>query len=476
MKLDPEPSLGRALEIARAVRDAGGRAYLVGGLVRDRVRAALFGEPPSEARDLDLEVYGLPGAALRSLLERFGRVDTVGESFRVYKVGDVDVSLPRRDQKRAPGHRGFAIEGDPDMSVPEASRRRDFTINALLWDLLTGEVLDPWGGVEDLRARRLRAVDPATFGEDPLRVLRAMQFAARFEFAIDPGTVALARGIPLEELPAERIWGEFEKLLLRARRPSIGLAAGLEMGVMDRLFPELKALVGCPQEPAWHPEGDVWVHTLQAVDVAAGLVEDLSYPRKVVVLLGTLCHDLGKPPTTRVIDGRIRSLQHEEEGVPPARRLLDRLNVHTRDGFDVRGQVLAIVANHLKPGLFYRERDRLGDAAFRRLAAKCELDLLYRVAKADSLGRRAPGAPEPDAEAQEWFIRKARELAVEHGPPRPLLMGRHLLEMGMAPGPAMGRLLNEVYQLQLDGQVRTFEEAREAARRLLGVTPSEGSP
>ncbi|HXG62954.1 MAG TPA: HD domain-containing protein [Planctomycetota bacterium] len=476
MKLDPDPSLGRALEIARAVRDAGGRAYLVGGLVRDRVRAALLGEPPSEARDLDLEVYGLPGNALRSLLERFGRVDTVGESFRVYKIGDVDVSLPRRDQKRAPGHRGFTIEGDPDMSVREASRRRDFTINALLWDLLTGEVLDPWGGIEDLRARRLRAVDPATFGEDPLRVLRAMQFAARFEFAIDPGTVALARGIPLEELPAERLWGEFEKLLLRARRPSIGLAAGLEMGVMDRLFPELKALVGCPQEPAWHPEGDVWVHTLQAVDVAAGLVEDLSYPRKAAVLLGTLCHDLGKPPTTRVIDGRIRSLHHEEEGVPPARRLLDRLNVHTLDGFDVRRQVLAIVANHLKPGLFYRERDRLGDGAFRRLAAKCELDLLYRVAKADSLGRRAPGAPEPDAEAQEWFIRKARELAVEHGPPRPLLMGRHLLEMGVAPGPAMGRLLHEVYQLQLDGQVRTLEEAREAARRLLGVTPSEGSP
>lgn len=475
MRLEPDPSLGRALEIARAVRDAGGRAYLVGGLVRDRVRSALRGEPPPEARDVDLEVYGLPGAALRSLLERFGRVDAVGESFRVYKVGGVDVSLPRRDQKVGPGHRGFVIEGDPDMSPREAARRRDFTINALLWDPLSGEVLDFWGGIEDLRAGRLRAVDPATFGEDPLRVLRAVQFAARFEGTIDAGTVALARGIPLEELPAERLWGEFEKLLLRARRPSIGLAAGLEMGVMDRLFPELKALVGCPQEPAWHPEGDVWTHTLQAVDVAAGLVGDLPYPKKATVLLGTLCHDLGKPPTTRVIDGRIRSLHHEEEGVAPTRRLLDRLNVHTLDGFDVRGQVLAIVAHHLKPGLFYRERDRLGDAAFRRLAGRCELDLLYRVAKADSLGRRAPGAPEPDAEAQEWFIRKARELAVEHGPPRPLLMGRHLLEMGVAPGPAMGRLLGEVYQLQLEGRVRTLEEAREAARRRL-VTPPGGPP
>jgi tRNA nucleotidyltransferase (CCA-adding enzyme) len=475
MRLQPDPSLDRALEIARAVRDAGGRAYLVGGLVRDRVRSTLRGEPPPQARDLDLEVYGLPGAALRSLLERFGRVDAVGESFRVYKVGGVDVSLPRRDRKVGPGHRGFVIEGDPDMPPRQAARRRDFTINALLWDPLSGEVLDFWGGIEDLRAGRLRAVDPATFGEDPLRVLRAMQFAARFEWTIDAGTVALARGIPLEELPAERVWREFEKLLLRARRPSIGLAAGLEMGVMDRLFPELKALVGCPQEPAWHPEGDVWTHTLQAVDVAAGLVGDLPDPKKATVLLGTLCHDLGKPATTRVIDGRVRSLHHEEEGVAPTRRLLDRLNVHTMDGFDVRGQVLAIVAHHLKPGLFYRERDRLGDAAFRRLAGRCELDLLYRVAKADSLGRRAPGAPEPDAEAQEWFIRKARELAVQHGPPRPLLMGRHLLEMGVAPGPAMGRLLGEVYQLQLEGRVRTLEEAREAARRRL-VTPPGGPP
>lgn len=467
--------MGPALAIARAVREAGGRAFLVGGLVRDRVRAQLRGEPPPEGRDVDLEVYGLPGGALRSVLERFGRVDAVGESFRVYKVGDVDVSLPRRDRKAGPGHRGFVIEGDPDMSPEEASRRRDFTINALLWDPLTGDILDPWGGLEDLRAGRLRAVDATTFGEDPLRVLRAMQFAARFEFAIDPETAALARGIPLEELPAERIWGEFEKLLLRARRPSIGLAAGLEMGVMDRLFPELRALVGCPQEPAWHPEGDVWTHTLQAVDLAAGFVGDLPRPKKVVVLLGTLCHDLGKPPTTQVIDGRIRSLNHEEAGVAPASRLLDRLNVHTLDGFDVRGQILAIVANHLKPGLFYRERERLGDAAFRRLAAKCDLDLLYRVAKADSLGRRAPGAPEPDARAQEWFIQRARELAVEHGPPKPILMGRHLLEIGMAPGPALGRILDAVYQLQLEGRVRTLEEAREAARRL-GLTSSGGSP
>ena len=453
----------RVLEISRAVRAAGGRAYLVGGLVRDRLMGI-----DDDARDVDLEVYGLEGAALRALLERFGRVNAVGEAFTVYKIGDIDVSIPRRDSKTGKGHRGFTVTGDPTMTEEEACRRRDFTINAMLCDPLSGEVVDPHGGLEDLRAKRLRAVDPSTFVEDSLRVLRGMQFAARFEFDLEPATVALCRGIPLDDLPGERIWGEFEKLLLRARRPSIGLRAGLEMGVMDKLFPEFKALVGCPQEPAWHPEGDVWVHTLQAVDLAAGYIADLPVPKKVVVMLGTLCHDLGKPPTTSVIDGRIRSLDHEAQGLPPTTRVLDRLNVHTMDGYDVRKQILAIVDNHLKPGLLSRERDKVGDSAFRRLALKCELDLLYRVAKADSLGRRAPGAKEPDSDAQEWFLERARSLSVEREGPKPLLLGRHLLEMGLAPGPRVGEITKAVYERQLDGAVRTLEDALAEARRLLG--------
>jgi tRNA nucleotidyltransferase (CCA-adding enzyme) len=450
------------LEICRAVSAAGGRAYLVGGLVRDRLLGGT-----AEARDLDLEVHGLDGAALRAILERFGRVNAVGEAFTVYKLGDIDVSIPRRDSKTGTGHKGFTVTGDPAMSVEDAARRRDFTINAMLCDPLTGAVVDPHGGLEDLKARRLRAVDPATFVEDSLRVLRGMQFAARFEFAIDPATVALSRTIPLDDLPPERIWGEFEKLLLRARRPSIGLQAGLEMGVMEKLFPDLQALLGCPQEPSWHPEGDVWVHTLQAVDLAAGNVADLPPPRQVVVMLGTLCHDLGKPATTKVIDGRIRSLDHEDGGVPPTERVLDRLNVRTMDGYDVRRQILAIVANHLKPGLFSRERDRVGDAAFRRLALKCELDLLYRVAKADSLGRRKEGAPEPDAEAQEWFLERAKSLEVTREGPRPLLLGRHLLELGLRPGPRIGDITDRVYQLQLDGDVKSLDDALAAARKLL---------
>jgi tRNA nucleotidyltransferase (CCA-adding enzyme) len=204
------------------------------------------------------------------------------------------------------------------------------------------------------------------------------------------------------------------------------------------------------------------------IDQARARNDDLDRPRLVTVMLGAVCHDLGKPATTAVIDGRIRSLDHEEAGVAPTERILDRLNVRTMEGYDVRKQVVAIVANHLKPGTFGRERDRVGDAAFRRLALKCELDLLYRVAKADSLGRVKEGAPAPSAESQEWFLERAKALAVTREGPKPLLMGRHLLEMGLTPGPRIGEITEQVYQRQLDGDVKTLDDALAAARKLLG--------
>lgn len=457
----------RVLEICRAVEAAGGRAYLVGGRVRDMLLAEMRHRPIQAARDLDIEVYGLEAARLRELLDRFGRVDTVGESFTVYKLGDLDVSIPRRESKTGRGHKGFTVSGDPTMSVEEAARRRDFTINAILLEPQSGECMDPFNGRHDLEHGLLRAVDPATFVEDSLRVLRAMQFAARFEFEIEPATADLCRGIDLDDLPTERIWGEIEKLLLGANRPSIGLTVGRELGVVEKLFPELHALIGCEQEPDWHPEGDVWVHTLQCVDVARGLIDDLDHARALVVMLGTLCHDLGKPPTTEFIDGRIRSRGHEEAGVLPTARFLDRINVNSVDGFDVRGQILAIVATHLKPGEFYKRRDQVGDGAFRRLARKCEIDLLYRVAKADSLGRRADHAPPPDADAQEWFLERARALAVQNAPLPPILLGRHLLAMGQTPGPRIGRILDAIYELQMDGVVTTLDQAEAAARRVI---------
>jgi tRNA nucleotidyltransferase (CCA-adding enzyme) len=457
-----EPDLDRARAIARAVSLAGGRALIVGGWVRDR----LLGLP---SKDIDLEVFGIPAGPLRELLERIGRVETIGESFTVYKSGDIDVALPRRESKVGRGHRGFLVEGDPSMPLDEASRRRDFTINAIAWDPLTGDYLDPQGGRADLEARRLRVVDPATFADDSLRVLRAMQFVARFGLTPDPDTLAVCRAIALDDLPAERIWGEFEKLLLLPPAPSPGFRFALEAGVVARLLPEMLALVGCAQEPAWHPEGDVWVHTLMVIDGSRARVDDLPRWAKVAVMLGAVCHDFGKPSTTAFFDGRIRSHNHEEAGVEPARALLDRLNVHSIDGVDVRTQVLGLTAHHLKPGSWHKVRDQVGDGAFRRLAQKVDLELLARLAEADCTGRH-PG--QFDCSAMTWFLDRARSLGVEHEPPKPILLGRHLLALGLLPGPRIGEILKQVYERQLDGHVRTVEEGLDEARAL-GYTPPD---
>jgi tRNA nucleotidyltransferase (CCA-adding enzyme) len=238
---------------------------------------------------------------------------------------------------------------------------------------------------------------------------------------------------------------------------------------VDQLFPEIKSLIDVPQEPEWHPEGDVFIHTALTVDRAREQIDDLDYPRRVTVMLAALAHDFGKPPTTAFTEGRWRSRGHEEAGVVPTEQFLDRLNIHTLEGYDVRQQVVAIVKDHLRPGEFFKKRDEVGDGAFRKLARRCELDLLYRVAKADSLGRNAPWVPREkwfDAEAQEWFIRRAKELSVERKPPAPILMGRHLIEMGVKPGPRMGEILSAVYEAQLEGRVNNLDEARAAAEEL----------
>ena len=454
------------LSLAKTVRSKGGRALLVGGCVRDE----LMGKQP---KDWDVEIYGIEPVRLRELLDQFGTVNVVGEAFTVYKLGaDLDISLPRRERKTGRGHRAFFIEGDPEMTIVDAAARRDFTINAILKDPLTDEIIDPFNGREDLQRTILRAVSPDTFGEDSLRVLRAAQFAARFGFDIEPQTIELCRQIDLSDLPSERIWGEIEKLLLRAQRPSIGLKCLRELGAIDQLFPEIKVLINVPQDPEWHPEGDVFVHTLLVADRARELIEDLPYAKQVTVILAALCHDFGKPATTEFVDGRMRSRGHEEAGIGPTLSFLDKLNIHTLDGYDVRAQAVALVRDHLKPGEYYKKREEVGDGAFRRLARKCELDLLYRVAKADSLGRNADWVPREKwygAEAQEWFIERARELEVESKAPAPLLLGRHLLELGLQPGPRVGEITRAVYEMQLDGRVETLEEAKEVAKEMMST-------
>jgi tRNA nucleotidyltransferase (CCA-adding enzyme) len=485
------------LGICKAVRDAGGRAILVGGSVRDLLLDL-------DSKDFDIEVYALSPARLREVLEAIAQVNTVGEQFAVYKLAlprhgdnqagcqldlafgaddaggaqpdppiqasyqqrgnfvgitEIDVSIPRRESKSGSGHRGFLIAGDPSMSFEEAARRRDFTVNAIGYDPLSKETIDPVGGVEDLKRRLLRAVSAETFGEDSLRVLRAMQLAARFEMTIEDRTVELCRSIDLLDLPRERVWGEFEKLLIGARKPSIGLQVALDLLILDKLFPAIRALMGCPQNPQIHPEGDVFTHTKLVIDQAAPLAQSLPKPKRIAVMLGTLLHDLGKPLTTGEVEGKISNLDHDEAGVEPAKSVLDTLGLYTLDGYNVRAQVLSLVREHLRPGQLYKDSAHASEGTFRRLARRVDIELLYLAAKADALGR----GPSSSAAAEEWFIERAKEIGVEHGPPPPLLQGRHLIEAGFEPGPRMGNTLREIYELQLDGTVTTLEEALVAA-------------
>lgn len=453
------------LKLAETIKANGGRAMLVGGCVRD----ALMGVEP---KDWDLEIYNIEPQKLREILDSFGKVDAVGEAFTVYKIGsDLDVALPRRERKTGRGHKGFVVEGDSQMSFEEAARRRDFTVNAIMQDALSGEIIDPFNGRADIENKILRVVSRETFAEDSLRVLRAAQFAARFEFEIEPETVELCRSIDLTDLPKERIWGELEKLLLKSVKPSIGLQWLYDLNVVEQLFPELKSLVGVPQESEWHPEGNVDVHTLMVVDEAAKLIGGLPYAKQVTVMLGALCHDFGKPATTKFFDGRWRSHAHDEAGVEPTISFLDTLGIHTISGYDVHGQIVQLVRYHLLPGMFYKSKP--GDGAFRRLARKVEPDLLYRVAKADSLGRNPEWLPMEKwfkAEAQEWFIGRVRELSIEKAAPSSILLGRHLIEMGLQPSPDFGRVLDAVYEKQLDGQISNLDEAIDAAREILKMS------
>jgi tRNA nucleotidyltransferase (CCA-adding enzyme) len=371
---------------------------------------------------------------------------------------EIDVSLPRRESKSGRGHRGFVVEGDPSMTFEEAARRRDFTINAILLDPLTNESVDPYRGQQDLERRVLRVVASDTFVEDSLRVLRAVQLAARFQMTIDPATVELCRAIDLSDLPRERVWGEIEKLLTLAERPSIGLDAAFELAVLDKLFPEIRALAGVRQDCARAQTHDAFKHTKLSLDEAVKLTAELTKPERIAVMLATLCHELRRPPAATTVGNHAPDVRGEV--AEATRSLLSRLGLFGIAGYDVRSQVLALVCEHRTPREFYQARDTTTDGDFRRLAQRVDIDLLYRVAAACAIAH----SPTSPAVAERWFIERARALGVEHRPPAPLLMGRHLLEAGYEPGPRLGKLLREAYEQQLDGKVTTLEEALAAVR------------
>lgn len=441
------------LDYARAVQAADGRALIVGGFVRDQLLGL-------SSKDYDFEVFGLTIDALERVLSQFGEVIAVGKSFGVLRLKhvDIDFSIPRRDNKVGRGHKDFRVEFDPQMSFEDAARRRDLTVNSIGFDPLSGELLDPFGGEQDLRDRVLRATDARTFGEDALRGLRVAQFHARLEMAPDDELRELCRRLDLEDLSGERIWEEFAKLLLRSRRPSMGFEFLRETELL-RFFPELEAMVGVPQDPIWHPEGTVWEHTMMVLDEAATLRNGDSN-HDLVLMYAALCHDLGKPWTTFTDDeGRIRSPNHEPEGVGPTERFLGRM----RASGDLIGKVAILVRYHLAPAQFHRDAT---PKAYRRLARKlgeydANLALLAELARADHFGRTTPDALAREFPAGEAFIARSRELAVEERADPDVVMGRHLIARGMRPGPEFGPLLQRCRDVQdetgLDDAERILE-------------------
>ncbi|MGK5093831.1 polynucleotide adenylyltransferase [Deltaproteobacteria bacterium TL4] len=453
MKLNKE-----VIQIAKAFSEVGGKAILVGGSVRDHFLEGHL------AKDLDIEVYHLSLEQLESVLAQFGKVYAVGKSFGVLKlstkVADYDVSFPRRENKIGKGHKGFIVETDSQMTFEEAASRRDFTINAMGYDILEEKLLDPFKGQSDLKHKILRHIGPS-FSEDPLRVLRAMQFAGRFELNVAPETIELAQQLELSELACERIFEEFKKLLLKAKRPSLGLEAAKRMNVLD-YFPELKALVGVPQDPEWHPEGDVWQHNQLVIDEAA-LLRQNDEKKDLAMMFGALCHDFGKPGTTEFMEGRWRSYKHELLGQEPAELFLRRLTKEQ----ELIELVKIYVTEHLKPAHLFKDKENVKDGTIRRLSLKVSIADLLQVAQADHFGRTTSDALARSFPAGAWLRARAEALKVQDSAPKPFLRGRHLLELGMKPGPQMGQLLKEAFEQQLEGQLNSLEQALTWAKEIL---------
>lgn len=465
MKLPPP-----LLAAVSVLRSAGGRPLLVGGCVRDWQLGL-------EPKDFDVEVYGLDYDAMGRALAPFGPTDVVGRSFGVLKVrlegAEYDFSLPRRESKTGAGHRGFAVAPDPALTEAEAAARRDFTINAMAYDPFAHRVLDFHDGAGDLKKRILRHTS-AAFTEDPLRVLRAFQFAARFDLTLAPETAALCRSIDgtYAELAIERVWGEWDKWATKSARPSAGLAVLQQSGWLKH-FPEIAALDGLPQEPEWHPEGDVFVHTGHCLDALVKLAtwRDGAPAARRLLSFSVLAHDFGKAPTTKQAQrrGKLRwvSPEHEAAGGPLAETFLRRIGAP----LELIDYVRPLVVNHLlhhQGGLMVR------DTTVRRLARKLEpatIDQLIAVMQSDHLGR-PPLVPNETVVRLEHLRDATRRLALEHTAPKPVLQGRHLIALGLPPGPQFKPALDAAFESQLDGAFVDEAGGIEWMRNYLRAHPS----
>ncbi len=456
--------------------------YLVGGAVRDVLRGTF--DPES---DLDLLILHNSVEEIQQKLRPHGRVDLVGKSFGVIKFTVdkkcYDIALPRQDAPQ-PGkvrrHQDFIVSADPELPIEKDLERRDFRCNSIAARLRDGTVVDPFQGRRDITERVLRLTNPRAFPDDPLRVLRAARFAAVLQYSIDSSVYEAAKSVDLSGLSVERINEELFKILLDSPHPSTGLEEFFMLGVLRQLYPELLALTLSIQDSHFHPEKDrfghhsVWQHTKITVDQAARLSETagMNPPEKLSLMLAALFHDVGKPETAawEFKRGRmvITNHGHDIAGERIARALLKRFKIYSYQGRDLRKTILSLLRCHHRASELWQNREKVTKKAFNRLAADVygDIELAVYLDAADRAGRDA--APVSDLDQQgRWLLQKFAELKVTKQSIQPVLQGRDLIPLGVAPGPEMGRILKSLYQMQLDGSFETREQGLEAARELI---------
>lgn len=441
-----------AERIARMAADKGGRAYYVGGFVRDR----LLGH---ENKDIDIEVHGIQPQELEEILDSIGEQMTIGQSFGVYalKGCGLDIAMPRREKQRGVGHRDFDIIVDPFLGMEKAAKRRDFTVNAMMQDVLSGEVLDFFGGMDDLSARILRHVSDESFSEDALRVLRGAQFAARFGFTVAPETVELCRGMTLDALARERVEAELKKALLKASKPSVFFRVLRDMDRLGEWFAEVSALIGVGQNPRFHAEGDVWEHTMLVLDAAAKYRDKTENP--YAFMLAALSHDFGKPLTTQETDGVLHSYGHENEGVNAAKAFFERLGCANKTA----EYALPLVENHMRPNLLAEVKAGI-KATNRMFDSVPDPAALIYLALSDREGqiREAPG------ESSEAFLFERLEIYREYMS-RPFVTGKDLVQAGLTPGEYFSDILAYAHKLRLSGV-----DKQSALKQTLSYAKSRG--
>lgn len=428
--------LEMAREIALRVKKAGGTAYFVGGFVRD----LLLGR---ENKDIDIEIHEITPETLTGILSSVGELTAFGESFGIFGLRHhhLDIAMPRSEQAVGTGHKDFICTFDPFIGTRQAALRRDFTINAMMQNIVTSEIVDHFGGIEDLRQGLIRHMDDRRFAEDPLRVLRGAQFAARFGFQIAEETVQVCRRMDLSSLAPERIFGELEKALLKADHPSVFFTELRRMDQLGLWFPELQALIGVPQSPQFHPEGDAWVHTMLVLDMAAVLMERAENPTGL--MLSAICHDLGKAGTTRIEDdGRLHAYRHEEAGVPLTEALLSRITHEKK----LKQYVKNMVALHMLPNMLAAQGT--GQKSFNRLFDRsvCPEDLLL-LCEADVLG----SGVSPEVYRKTSLLLQERLQNFHRVMEQPGVTGADLIAAGFQPGTVFHEALDYAHRLKLSG-------------------------